>query len=60
MIEINQETLIPLTEVPERLPPRPSGRQVHRSDICRVRLEEICVEHSLTGDHYMLLMTRRE
>lgn len=35
MIEINQEKLIPLSEVPKRLPPRPSGRRVHVSAVYR-------------------------
>lgn len=51
MIEINQETLIPLAEVPRRLPPRPSGRMIHISAVYRwvqrgvrgVRLEAIRV-----------------
>ncbi len=31
MIDITQETLIPLREAPRRLPPRPSGKRVHIS-----------------------------
>jgi hypothetical protein len=31
MVDIAQETLIPLREVPRRLPPRPNGKRVHIS-----------------------------
>ena len=31
MIDIMQETLIPLREAPRRLPPRPNGKRVHIS-----------------------------
>lgn len=31
MIDITQETLIPLSEAPRRLPPRPNGKRVHIS-----------------------------
>ena len=49
MIDIRQETLIPLREAPRRLPPRPNGKRVHISACYRwitrgvrgVRLEAI-------------------
>jgi hypothetical protein len=49
MIDITQETLIPLREAPRRLPPRPNGKRMHISACYRwisrgvrgVRLEAI-------------------
>jgi hypothetical protein len=49
MIDITQETLIPLREAPRRLPPRPNGKRIHISACYRwisrgvrgVRLEAI-------------------
>lgn len=49
MIEIGHETLIPIREVPRRLPPRPNGKRVHVSACYRwiqrgvrgVRLEAV-------------------
>lgn len=49
MIDLQTETLIPLREVPKRLPPRPNGKRVHISACYRwiqrgvrgVRLESI-------------------
>lgn len=35
MIDIASESLIPLHEVPQRLPPRPSGRPIHMSTVYR-------------------------
>ena len=49
MIDIDKEQLIPIRDVPRRLPPRPTGRRVHISAVYRwiqcgirgVRLEAI-------------------
>lgn len=35
MILIANESLVPLSDVPQRLPPRPSGRPIHLSTIYR-------------------------
>ena len=35
MIDISQETLIPIRDVPRRLPPRPNGKRVHISAVYR-------------------------
>lgn len=35
MIDIENETLIPIGDVPSRLPPRPNGKRVHISAIYR-------------------------
>ena len=43
MIEINNETLIPIRQVPQQLPPRPSGKRMHVSTV-RTR-----ITHSVRG-----------
>ncbi len=35
MIDLERETLIPLRDVPKRLPPRPNGRRLHISAVYR-------------------------
>ena len=35
MIDISTEHLIPISDVPRRLPPRPTGRRVHISAVYR-------------------------
>ena len=35
MIDISTETLIPIRDVPRRLPPRPTGKRVHISAVYR-------------------------
>jgi len=35
MIDIDHENLIPIREVPRRLPPRPNGKRVHISAVYR-------------------------
>lgn len=35
MIDLERETLLPLREVPKRLPPRPNGRRLHISAVYR-------------------------
>ena len=35
MIDISQETLLPIREVPRHLPPRPNGKRVHISAVYR-------------------------
>jgi hypothetical protein len=35
MIELAKETLIPIRDVPRRLPPRPNGKRVHISAVYR-------------------------
>ena len=49
MIDVAEETLVPIRDVPKRLPPRPGGRRIHISAVYRwiqrgvrgVRLEAV-------------------
>ncbi len=35
MIDMSEETLIPIGQVPQKLPPRPSGKSVHVTSVYR-------------------------
>ena len=52
MIDLEHESLIPLREVPQHLPPRPTGRRLHVSAVYRWVLRGVrgvCLEATKIG-----------